>query len=107
MIPIELTHYSAWAQRLKAALDAAYPRTLWLVQDPADIIRLPVEHDRLDRFYLVAMTEDGSRQITANVPFTLVVVVDEEAFALMVFALGRELERRLKAMVGEGGSGGI
>ncbi len=99
MLPIELTHYTVWAERLEAALDAAYPRTLWVVPDAVEVLGLPITHDAARYFCVVAMTQDGSRQVTAQVPFPL--VVDEEAFPLVVVALGREIERRLAATVKE------
>lgn len=100
MLPIEQAHYTAWAQRLEGGLALAYPRTLWLVLDPDDAIWLPVRIEDKQPFHLVAMTRDGGRCVRGNVPFTL--VVDEETFPLVVVALGRELERRLAAMVEEG-----
>lgn len=107
MLPIEAVHYAAWAERLGAGLEAAYPRTLWLVLDQTAINRLAPEEQVPRQFRVVAMTQDGSRQVFQEFPFTL--VVDEEAFALVVVALGREVERRLAAMVGEdgGGTGGV
>ncbi len=107
MVHIEHVHYTAWAERLEAALKLIYPRTLWLVQHQDEVIRLPPAPEVLRWFRVIAMTQDGGRSVTADVPFTL--VVDEEAFALVVVALGWELERRLAAMVGEEreGRGGI
>jgi len=95
MLPIELAHYSAWAQRLGAGLEAAYPHTLWLVLDQDDISCLPPEGGVPRQFRVMGMTQDGSRHTCQDVPFTL--VADEEAFALVVVALGQELERRLAA----------
>ncbi len=100
MLPIEIANYNAWAERLEATLEVVYPSTLWLVADLDNSIELPVEENRLRRFCLIAMTLDGGRYVSADVPFTL--VVDEETFPLVVGALGRELERRLAAMVREG-----
>jgi len=97
MLPIERAHYNAWADRVEAALALAYPNTLWLVLSQDDIIRLPKEHDVLRRFRVIAMTADGGREVGVNVPFML--IVDEELFALFIVALGREVERRLAAMV--------
>ena len=101
MLPIERAHYAAWGERLAAALGVAYPRTLWLVPDLDAVLTLPRVVDSPRQFQIVAMSQDGGRQVTTAVP--LAVVVDEEAFALVVFALGRELERRLAALVQDEG----
>ncbi|HSH80767.1 MAG TPA: hypothetical protein VLA19_19740 [Herpetosiphonaceae bacterium] len=99
MLPIEIANYNAWAERLEAALEVVYPSTVWLVADLDDSIELPVEENRRSRFCLIAMTQDGGRYVSADVPFPL--VVDEETFPLVVVALGREIERRLAATVGD------
>ncbi len=99
MLPIEQAHYNACADRVEATLALAYPRTLWLVLNQDEIIQLPQERDVLRRFRVIAMTQDGGRYVNADVPFSL--VVDEEVFALVVSELGRELERRLAALVEE------
>ena len=100
MLPIELAHYTAWAQRLGAGLEVACPRTLWLVLDQDDICSLPPEGGVPRQFRVIGMTQDGTRYICQDVPFAL--VVDEESFALVVVALGQELERRLAARIEEG-----
>ena len=59
---------------------------------------LPWDGGRLPVFWLIAVRVCSGVHIWEDVPFTL--VVDEEAFALVV-ALGQELERRLAEMVEE------
>ena len=49
-------------------------------------------------FLVMAMAQNGRQHVMANVPFTL--IVDEEAFPLVVVALGLGLERRLSMIVG-------
>ncbi len=106
MLPIELAHYNVWAQRLEVALRATYPHTFWVVLQHAEHavgdpwhLDIPWDGGLLPLFRLIAVKVSTGRSICEDVPFTL--VVDEEAFALVVVALGRELERRLEAMVGE------
>jgi len=106
MLPLELAHYDTWALRLETALQAAYPRTLWFVLHPDEgehvglwCVRLPWDGAPLTAFRLIAV-KAGTRCFTwEDVPFTL--VVDEEAFPMVVVALGRELERRLAAIMEE------
>ncbi len=100
MIPIELTHYAAWAERLEAALALAYPRTLWLVLRQDERISMTLHPDFPRDFQVVAVPPGTRRHASVDIPFA--VVVDEEAFALVVVTLGAELERRLAAMVEEG-----
>jgi hypothetical protein len=107
MLPIELSHYNVWADRLEAALEVAYPNTMWLVLQHDELddgdplsIGLPWDGGLLPAFRLMAVKVGTGRYLYQDVPYTL--VVDEEAFALAVVALGRELERRLAAMVEEG-----
>ncbi len=100
MIPIERAHYRAWAQRLEVELVLAYPRTLWWVLHEDERMIMTLEVDSPQGFQVVAVPPGTRRHISVDVPFSL--IVDEESFPVVVEVLGRELERRLKAMVGKG-----
>ena len=113
MVPLEMAHYNVWAERFEAALQVACPRTFWMVLQHVErgdggpwCFDLPWDGDLVLAFRLIAVTLGSGRYIWKDVPFSL--VVDEEAFALVVVALGWELERRLAVLVGEerGGAGG-
>ncbi len=112
MIPIERAHYNVWAERLESELQAAYPRVLWLVLQHDELtggdpwrMDIPRDGAPLPLFRLMAVKLGTGRFLWEDVPFTL--VVDEESFVLVVARLGRELERRLAAMVGEGDISGV
>lgn len=107
MLPIELAHYNRWAERLEAALQAACPRTFWWVLQHGELgegdpwhLGLPWDGGLLPEFRLIAVKMVSGRHLCEDVPFTL--VVDEDAFALVVVVLGRELERRLSTLIEEG-----
>lgn len=100
MISIERAHYNAWAHRLEASLAHAYPRTVWVVPSHDRVAALLGRVDTPFGFRIIGGRPGSSRRVSVNVPFTL--VVDEEVFSLVVVALGRELERRLAALVEEG-----
>ncbi len=100
MTHVEQAHYNVWAERLESELHVAYPCTFWMVLRHAEHqigdpwrIDIPWDGGPLPRFRLIAVKLGTGRSICEDVPFTL--VVDEEAFTLVVQALGRDLEWRL------------